>query len=123
METDQQHSEFPDEIRCQRNGNEVELTFRIPANLLYFDGHFNQTPILPGVVQLHWAQHYAQREFNPTGEFIGIDALKFQQIVVPEQELVLSLSYQPDKSRVSFTYRSKRGQHASGRIALEEKAS
>ncbi|NIB44227.1 AMP-binding protein [Pseudomaricurvus alkylphenolicus] len=114
--------ELPQQIRRQQNGHQLELQLRVPADLKFFDGHFDKAPILPGVVQLHWAQHFAQQAFDPKGEFAGMDALKFQQIVVPEQDLILQLTYDQDKDKIFFTYTSERGQHASGRILLKRQA-
>jgi acyl-coenzyme A synthetase/AMP-(fatty) acid ligase len=97
----------------------VLLEITAPANLLYFDGHFDVAPILPGVVQVDWAVHYGRQYFTlPTG-FKGINALKFQQVIQPEVPVQLELIHDTAKSSLNFRYMSAAGQHASGRIMLE----
>ena len=100
----------------EQQPNHVILSIQAPAELLYFKGHFPETPVLPGVVQIDWAIHYARQYFSMPANFAGMEAIKFQQIARPEQPLTLELSYNPDKSKLSFSYRSADASHSSGRI-------
>ncbi len=93
-----------------------QLNLRVPEDLLYFDGHFAQAPILPGVVQVHWAEHFARKLFALEGECQQLEAIKFQQVIRPGQRLTLELGYQPSRGKVTFAYRSASDQHASGRL-------
>lgn len=92
----------------------LELT--VPADLLYFDGHFPVAPVLPGVVQVDWAIHYGRRRFALGPAFKGITALKFQQMVRPGEPVQLELVHDQAKGSLNFRYFSAAGQHASGRI-------
>lgn len=99
----------------------LHLTLEIPANLLYFDGHFPGNPVLPGIVQTHWAVHYAREHWGDLGEFTGLEAVKFQQLVVPSTRLQLELDYSPAKGKLYFSYRTEPGManpatFSSGRI-------
>jgi acyl-coenzyme A synthetase/AMP-(fatty) acid ligase/3-hydroxymyristoyl/3-hydroxydecanoyl-(acyl carrier protein) dehydratase len=94
----------------------LELT--VPADLLYFDGHFSVAPVLPGVVQVDWAIHYGRRYFGLEGAFGGIAALKFQQMIRPEQPVRLELVHDGVKGSLNFRYFSDSGAHAGGRILL-----
>ncbi len=95
----------------------LELT--VPANLLYFDGHFSVAPVLPGVVQVDWAIHYGRQYFGLEPGFKGINALKFQQMIRPEQPVRLELVHEVAKAQLHFRYFSDAGAHASGRILLK----
>ena len=98
----------------------LELT--VPADLLYFDGHFSVAPVLPGVVQVDWAFHYGRRYFGLDagidGGISGMAALKFQQMIRPEQPVRLELVHDAAKGSLNFRYFSDAGAHASGRILL-----
>ncbi|MDB5776042.1 MAG: AMP-binding protein [Herbaspirillum sp.] len=113
---------MPEIASLQRGPGEdphrVELALRIPADLLYFDGHFGDTPILPGVVQLDWAIAFGRRYFDMPPLFGGVHALKFQQVIAPESTVMLELQYDAAKTSLSFRMHSAAGQHASGRIAF-----
>jgi acyl-CoA synthetase (AMP-forming)/AMP-acid ligase II len=92
----------------------LELT--VPADLLYFDGHFAQAPVLPGVVQVDWALHYGTAYLGRQGAFAGIQALKFQQMIRPGQPVRLKLVRDAARNQLQFRYFSEAGAHASGRI-------
>ncbi len=100
----------------------LNLHLRVLKELLFFDGHFDIIPILPGVVQIYWADYFARQAFSLEGGFLRLEAIKFQQIIHPGQDLTLELNYQSEKQRIDFIYRSNKGQHASGRIILGEVA-
>ncbi|WP_373988261.1 AMP-binding protein [Duganella sp. BuS-21] len=104
----------------ERDAQRVLLEIVAPASLLYFDGHFDAAPILPGVVQVDWAMHYGRQYFTLAARFKGINALKFQQVIQPETAVQLELVHDAAKGGLNFRYMSDAGQHASGRVQLED---
>jgi len=113
---DGERPRFPQMRELERGAERVVLEVTAPANLLYFDGHFDIAPILPGVVQINWAIHYGRRYFTLPPVFKGMQQLKFQQVVAPEAAVRLELAHDPVKGNLQFRYVSEAGQHASGRI-------
>ena len=116
-----------EEVLRQAGANSLTLTLFVPANLYYFDGHFPGRPVLPGVVQTHWAVHYAKAHWGDLGDFCALEAIKFQQVITANQTLNLALEYQPAKHKLTFSYtRGTAGTtiaHASGRVAFTPKIS
>lgn len=98
------------------------LELRVPADLFYFDGHFTGAPLLPGVVQVEWALHFARLYLDLPAQFRAMHALKFQQPVLPERPVRLALDYDASKASLQFRYLSDAGQHASGRILFHPQA-
>ncbi|NVD71135.1 AMP-binding protein [Duganella sp. BJB1802] len=109
---------LPQVRELEREPLRVLLEVSAPADLLYFDGHFDVAPILPGVVQVDWAIHYGRRYFSLPLQFKGINALKFQQVIQPETPVRLELLHDVAKGCLQFRYLSEAGQHASGRVML-----
>jgi len=94
----------------------IELVLHIPDNLYYFQGHFPQAAVLPGVAQIDWVMSYISTYFNINKRrLVSIDALKFQIIVRPDYTIKLSLTKINDL-KYSFSYSSEHGQHASGKV-------
>jgi acyl-CoA synthetase (AMP-forming)/AMP-acid ligase II/3-hydroxymyristoyl/3-hydroxydecanoyl-(acyl carrier protein) dehydratase len=87
-----------------------------PVELVYFDGHFSDAPILPGVAQIDWAITYGRRCFDLPPVFRGIQALKFQRVIPPETPITLELVHDTGRSSLTFKITSESGAHASGRI-------
>jgi acyl-coenzyme A synthetase/AMP-(fatty) acid ligase len=100
----------------ERGATAVRLSLTVPPDLLYFDGHFPGSPILPGVVQLDWAIARGRQYFATPPVFRDIAMLKFQQVITPGATVQLELAWDPAKSSLQFKYLSEAGQHASGRV-------
>ncbi|MPQ56720.1 AMP-binding protein [Duganella sp. FT27W] len=109
---------FPHVRELERDEHRVLLEVTAPADLLYFDGHFDVAPILPGVVQVEWALHYGRQYFTLPPNFTGVNLLKFQQVVRPDMAVQLELVHDTAKGSLNFRYVSEGSQHSSGRIML-----
>ncbi|WP_341503730.1 hydroxymyristoyl-ACP dehydratase [Gallaecimonas sp. GXIMD4217] len=95
-----------------------QLRLQVPADLFYFQGHFPDLPILPGVVQLDWAIRLGCDCFGLKPRSRRMEALKFQAVVLPGMELLLNLAYDEAKGKLSFSFESDQARHASGRVVL-----
>jgi len=105
------------------------LTLHIPTDLDYFKGHFDQAPILAGVVQLHWAVEFAQQYLDiSAADVMDIQVLKFQEMILPGQNVVLTL-IKKSTEKVLFSYQSCEQlsvpngdvkSHSSGRLIFAE---
>jgi acyl-coenzyme A synthetase/AMP-(fatty) acid ligase/3-hydroxymyristoyl/3-hydroxydecanoyl-(acyl carrier protein) dehydratase len=100
----------------ERDAKRVALEVIAPADLLYFDGHFSQIAILPGVVQLDWAIHYGREYFALPVCFEAVHALKFQQLIRADTPVTLELIFDVQKNSLNFRYFSALHAHSSGRI-------
>jgi 3-hydroxymyristoyl/3-hydroxydecanoyl-(acyl carrier protein) dehydratase len=100
------------------DGSSAELDLVVPADLAYFDGHFAGAPVVAGVVQVKWAIDLASRYVGATGQFAGFEALKFQQVLQPEQPVVLTLRWAAADGKLHFAYTSGDLRFGSGRILL-----
>jgi 3-hydroxymyristoyl/3-hydroxydecanoyl-(acyl carrier protein) dehydratase len=91
------------------------LVLNIDTELDWFRGHFPGTPVLPGIVQLHWAVVLAKEHFAIVGEPCDILRLKFKSVVVPPIEIELSLS-RKNATDIDFACTSSEHQHSEGRL-------
>jgi hypothetical protein len=106
----------PVERRFQRNDQRAIFELIAPSDLLYFDGHFRDAPILAGVVQIDWVIALGSQCFDLPLSFRAIHALKFQRVIPPELPITLELVHERKKFCLSFKIDSQLGSHASGRI-------
>lgn len=111
---------FPEILDTTKIQDGIILAIRIPQNLAYFIGHFDQISIVPGVVQIHWAVHYAQIYLGLNAVFSHMEAIKFKELLLSEQPIKLELRYQFDTQKLVFCYFSETAEYSSGRIYFHD---
>jgi hypothetical protein len=82
----------------------VRLKLRLPRNLRWFEGHFPGLPVLPGVVQVDWAAHFARLYFRFDAMVANLSTLKFQKIIRPGDELLLELVSRRSGREIEFMF-------------------
>ena len=97
------------------SNNTATYILFIPKNLVYFQGHFPDYPLLPGVVQVHWVMELA-KPIAPKSIFTGIDRLKFMHPIFPECSLHLNIEAANDTSSLNFQYFMHQTTYSSGKI-------
>ena len=108
-------------VSAEERDGEWLLQLQVPVDLAHFTGHFPQTPVLPGVVQVDWAQQLARQLIaHLPPRFAGMEVLKFQQLVRPGDTLQLSLRFDAERGKLYFAYRNGEAACSSGRILLEQ---
>ena len=103
-------------VHREVDAHSCRLQLFIPQGIPYFEGHFPGAPILPGVVQLKWAEHFARELLGVDGPFLGMQNIKFKNLVRPGMELELHLQYSIASGRLEFSFQSSQGQHSQGRM-------
>lgn len=109
---------WPTILSQETDGNQVIYQCQINHDLLYFDGHFAEHPILPGVVQVHWAEALGRQSLPIQGRFQRLEAIKFQRVIRPGGSVTLTLNFDAQKNKLSFQYESDSVIHSSGRICF-----
>lgn len=109
---------WPQIIDQQLVDGQLTLQCYIPTQLIYFDGHMLNRPILPGIVLIHWAEAFGRRWLRVTGRFERLEVVKFQKVILPCYKVRLSLNFNDTTQKLSFRYESEKGVHSSGRICF-----
>lgn len=98
---DEKENRFPELLKISTDGNSIELKMTIPGKSKFFEGHFDEAPILPGVAQLFWVETYA-KIFLGKSTVNGLNRLKFHKIIRPDSHAVLVL--QSTGEKIDFKY-------------------
>lgn len=106
-------------IRSTDSGYIMDLF--INQNIHWLQGHFPEQPLVAGVVQTHWATKLAQQIFTITEDIQQIDNLKFQNVILPEQTIQLSVEFNAAKNAVKFCYSKKTDQDQTETVFSEGK--
>jgi acyl-coenzyme A synthetase/AMP-(fatty) acid ligase len=107
---------LPYVLGVERIGDSVELKLTVHEDLIYFPDHFAGYPILPGVVQIAWAEHFGKLFYGIDEPFLNMEAIKFIQVIQPGAELKLLLNWKASTGKLYFDFSSESGTHSSGRM-------
>lgn len=105
-------------------GDRVDIDLSLPADLLWFRGHFRDFPILPGVVQLDWALQFARDHLGLKTPVARTFQVKYKAGLFPCDRVILTLRRHPATSgpatRLTFEYRRDGALCTSGQITVPE---
>ncbi len=111
---------FPQVLSLVDDFPQQRLLLDISSDLGWFQGHFPGTPVLAGVVQLHWAVSASLALFKFSQVPVEIKRLKFKSIVTPPRQLELVLD-KISENEIQFEFSSEGQIHSLGRLIFEEK--
>ncbi|MEL4341365.1 thioester dehydrase [Shewanella xiamenensis] len=114
-------SSLPPILTSEIGPDSIELRLLVAADLEYFNGHFPEQAVLPGVTQLDWAVRLGCEHFGYNAAVANLEVLKFQQLILPGQEVTLVISHNAAKEKLTFAYSDGDHRYASGRISFANK--
>ena len=100
-----QGSDWPNLGDTLIEGGQATISMTIGEDVRWFQGHFPEQAVLPGVVQVHWAAKLAKVVFSELTVFSSVKNLKFKTVILPHMNVDLVLNYNQDKKFVSFSYK------------------
>lgn len=105
-----------------RTPDSAVLLVTIPGRCPYFEGHFPEFALLPGVAQIEMTIKLAREFFALPSVFTGIKNLKFMQPVLPNSTVCVALAWNADKAELDFGWQDQSGNMcAKGKIMLSNK--
>jgi 3-hydroxymyristoyl/3-hydroxydecanoyl-(acyl carrier protein) dehydratase len=116
---DQDRCIHPVIVREESEEKSQTLHLKLPKDLFYFQGHFDEAPLLAGVVQVDWAIDFAMKKFAIPNGFNRIEKLKFFKVLTPGASVTLHLSYDPENAWLEFNYGDAATKYSSGRVVFE----
>ncbi len=109
------------EMSFDKPGSDGEIKARVcvPADSPWFDGHFPQAPVLPGVAQLGMVHDFLCRWFNRRLPVTRVGRVRFKQMIRPDQPLILTVTTGDANGNHSFRICGDEGLICSGLIRLD----
>ena len=115
-------SELPAATIVERSADSVAFALDVRRERAVFDGHFPDSPILPGVAQLDWVMALAGLHLGVKQRAAPRFRVKFQRAVVPPAMLALELRLDRPRARLHFIYRRDGTLVSQGSILLDATA-
>lgn len=108
---------YPLVLKRSQSGKNAELTLAFHRESNFFKGHFDDFPIVPGVVQLFWANWFAREIFQTSLATEQIKRMKFSGIIKPDQ--VIKLALVSETAGISYCYFNGEEKFSSGTFSKE----
>jgi 3-hydroxyacyl-[acyl-carrier-protein] dehydratase len=98
--------------------DEIKAHIRVPPDSPWFDGHFPEAPLLPGVAQLGMVHDLLIRILDAQRPVTQVSRVRFKQMIRPDQPLVLTVKTGAEGASHSFRITGGEGLICSGQIQL-----
>lgn len=98
----------------QQHDQRVHLELEFTPEQVYFQGHFPDFPVYPGVAQIAMVDAFAQQYLGLSGACGQMEQIKFMRMIRPYDVLQLEIERQQD--RVTFKLYGPDANVASGRL-------
>ena len=108
---------FPDVASVSVGEDAIHIVLDVSPELSWFAGHFPGQPVLPGIVQTHWAVLVSRTLFGFDEAPPDIKRLKFKNIIVPPRTVTLTLA-RHGENEVQFRFASSDEDNSEGRIVF-----
>lgn len=105
--------ELPSCEDVRQDDGSWSATLAFPRAARYFEGHFPGFAVLPGVVQLATARHFAAQWLGRDILLQTVKKMKFTHVVVPDERVQLTLTRRGE-SEIVYEYRKGDVSCASG---------
>lgn len=106
--------------RLEADDRQVQAWVHVPADCPFFEGHFPQEPILPGVAQVVLVTWVLQKALPGPCQVQAIRRAKFTSPVRPGMDLVLRLAL--EGPRVLWRLAGPQGEVSSGEVSVHREA-
>lgn len=89
---------FKDENIAVENNGVNTLSWSVPKNLFYFDGHFPHNPVLPAVAIIDISVQLLQKAFpqKQLGHLLSVPSAKFSMLIAPESKITVQARLEKD---------------------------
>lgn len=85
--------------------NQLQVSLKIASNLPYFEGHFKDNPVLPGVALLDLSLVLVNSiDSNAKKTFLTIKSAKFSEVIRPHDMLTILLKCDPGNQSYSLDF-------------------
>lgn len=107
----------PLELSREARDDGLFVRLEVTEDLDCFRGHFPEMPVLPGVVQLHWAVEIAREYFGFSEAVRDIKRLKFKNVVMPPMVMDLELT-RTGQDEARFVFSNSGATYSQGRLVF-----
>lgn len=96
----------------------VQAEFEVPADSKWFDGHFPEEPILPGIAQLSMIADLLGDAIGSPATITQVSRVRFKRVIQPAEPITVRISSKEDALSFGFQILSGAEPVCSGNIRI-----
>jgi 3-hydroxymyristoyl/3-hydroxydecanoyl-(acyl carrier protein) dehydratase len=100
--------------------HELSLDLSISKDLPWFQGHFPEQPVLPGVAMIWMAEQYIRLWFEESRCISVLATVKFQSVIKPGEDVQIRLKYVADKAQYHLKILNNETVFAQAKLLVDE---
>ena len=101
-------------VKRDENSAIIDMVFLKNSN--FFKGHFDEFSILPGVVQLFYANYFSQNFWNLDCHQGQLRRIKFSDVIFPDNAIKLELT--KTDTTINYVYKDEKQTYSSGSLPI-----
>jgi len=105
----------------EKAGPTITAKIRVPAEAIWFDGHFPDEPILPGVAQLSMVVDLLKEALGRDITASQVNRVRFKQAIRPAETMTVVITPKEAPLVFGFCISSGDDQACSGNLKIAEK--
>ncbi|MEE2887701.1 MAG: hypothetical protein VX951_09765 [Planctomycetota bacterium] len=105
-------------IEIERTDAEFRYRLELAEGDAYFEGHFPDQPVLPGVGQLHLLTQALSQSLGQPVHWTKAHSVRFRKPILPESPCELTVQHPDAEGEVRFQIHSEEGLMADGRFTI-----
>jgi 3-hydroxymyristoyl/3-hydroxydecanoyl-(acyl carrier protein) dehydratase len=107
-------------IEESRQIDQIERRLEVPDDLIFLQGHFEDFPIVAGVVQLRWVADAVRAWLGEMPSIRAVEALKFPEPLLPGQSFTLRAEFSERRDLIRFRLSDESRTFVTGRWRIGE---
>ena len=80
----------------------LQAQVHVPADSCWFNGHFPDWPVLPGIAQLHMVYELVRHALDGPVRVVEVSRVRFKQRIAPDDRLNVVAEVRPGIGRYAF---------------------
>lgn len=108
----------PEVLSQASNGGTHVFHCRVPEDLVYLQGHFEQEAVVAGVCQLKWLSEWIARITGEPLKLKRMEAVKFHRLLFPGDVFQVEFRFDSKKQKWLFKFFTEAYKVSSGRLCI-----
>ncbi len=102
----------------ERTPDQIRYSLEFPATSRFFEGHFPDNPILPGVAQVQICIELLAASLAQPVSVRELESVRFRKPLTPSTPCELTVRLPDADGRIEFAFRSDEGLVADGKMMI-----